>query len=233
MRQRNIVVAGAIALCMTVAAGATFACDNEKASASAAGHGCSMTQTASMHGACGTKSSMASIFKEAPGTKTEFKRMNNGVALVVTASDARYVPVVQNALLQHVNEMQTLAGEKVSGSCSVGASASSAHCAGAKASAQKVGSSGSCPFSKTEQASVQKTSGSSCCAGKSAAAKTSMQATNGMSECPDWMKVLCSADMKVEKTSKGVMITWTSPRKDKVNELQAAGEKFHADLAQL
>lgn len=227
--RRNMVAAGAVALCMVLGAHAALACDDQKTSASASG-GCTMTQSASMHGACATKSTMASIFKDAPGTKTEYRAVKDGVALVVTASSAQYVSVVQNALLSHMDAMKAMT-QKASGTCASGAS-TSAHCSSAdKASAMKVGA-GACPYSKTEQASAQKTSGgSSCCAGKASAA--SMQATNSATECPDWMKALCSADMKVTKTANGVTITWTSPKKERVTELQAAGQKFQADLAQL
>jgi hypothetical protein len=219
----NVVLGGALVLCL--AASAAFACDeHKKASASATTKAETKTEMVSMNGSCGTKTSMVSIFKEAPGTKTKFQKVDNGVALVVTASEDKYVPVVQTALLEHVDEMQTMAGMKA------------AHCATEKASVQKVSSGSSCAY-KGEKASAtasaeKVSSGAGCCASKASSA--SMQATKVSAEgCPDWMKVLCGADMQVTKTSNGVMITWTSDSKEKVNELQAAGEKFHADLAQL
>ena len=217
MRQLKPVIAGAVALCLAVSAASAFACDENKASAaSASNSGCgSKISTVSMEGKACTKSTMVSIFKDAPGTKTQYRKVNGGVALVVTAASKEYVPVVQNALLQHVDEMKVLAGQKVMG-----------HCAAEKASAQKAGS--SCAY-KTETASVQRTSGASCCASKGAS-KVTMQANAG--DCPDWMKVLCGADMKVQKTNEGVTITWTT-EKNKVDELRTAAEKLQADLAQL
>jgi hypothetical protein len=224
---------GAMALCIAVSAGSAAACDDhkDKASAQAASSitvksGCATSaQHVSMTGgsACAAKSSMASLLKQAPGTKTEFVTVDNGVALVVTASSAEYVPVVQNALIQRVDEMKMKA-HKVSGigACATKTSASaSAHCA-----------------AKTEQASVvQKASGAGCCANKAAAAKVSTDQASAVTvsaeECPEWMQVLCGANCVVTKTSNGVMITWTSEKKDMIDQLRVAGEKFHADVAQL
>jgi len=249
MRHKNILIAGVLALCCVVSVETARACDDHKASAASTEKaGCTYSQTASMSGgACAAKAGIVSIFKDAPGTKTEYVVVDGGVALVVTAASEQYVPVVQNAVIQRIDDMKVRTTKTSGGSCAmksehasiVKTSSSSSSCAAKAEQASVVvkGSSDHCAAAKTEQAStVQKaSSGAGCCAAKGSAAKVSMVQSISNEECPDWMKVLCSADMKVEKTAKGVMITWTSPKKDKVmvDQLRAAGEKFHADVAQL
>lgn len=233
MRQRSVMLLGAVALCIAVSAGSAAACDEHKASAQATSSvksGCAtsagMQVSMTSGSGCAAKSSMASLFKQAPGTKTEFVTVDNGVALVVTASKEEYVSVVQNALIQRVDDMKLMT-EK--------ASMGGAHCATKTASAEKV--SGSHCAAKTEQASVVKTSGAGCCATKGASAKASTEkssiSTVSAESCPEWMQVLCGSNCTVTKTSNGVMITWTSEKKEMLDQLRVAGEKFHADIAQL
>jgi hypothetical protein len=238
MRQRSVMLLGAVALCIAVSAGSAAACDEHKAKASAqatsdvkmkSGCATSTTMQVSMTSGsgCAAKGSMASLLKQAPGTKSEFVTVDNGVALVVTASKEEYVSVVQNALIQRVDDMKMMT-EK--------ASLGGAHCATKTASAEKVSGS-HCAAKTTEQASVVKTSGAGCCATKGASAKASTEkasvSTVSAESCPEWMQVLCGSNCTVTKTSTGVMITWTSEKKEMLDQLRVAGEKFHADLAQL
>ena len=178
----------------------------------------------------------AHLFKQAPGTKASFTRIDNGVVMTVSAASAEYVPVVQKAVMTEIEGMTAMAG-----ACAVSAAKAGESCSFTKnasvqtASTEKAGA--SCSTAKTEQASVEKVStqkaGSSCCASKGAAAKASVeQASMSASNCPDWMKVLCGSNCTIENTSTGIKITWTT-EKAKLAPLQAAGEQLEAEISRL
>lgn len=213
----SMILAGTVALgaVLSTAALAGPNCCATKASATKVSAksdaSCTMAEKASMSGACGTKSAFAGIFKDAPGTKTEYVKVDGGVALVVTASSEEYVPTVQKAFLGHLDGMK----EKAS---------SGAACSYSGAKATKVSSGDHCATKTTK---VSTASASSC---GSKAEKVEMASAV---DCPEWMKVLCGAVCNIEKTATGVKVTWTSPEKEQINQLQAAGEKFQAELAQL
>jgi hypothetical protein len=200
----TMILAGTVAFgaVLSTAALAGENCCASKASAmkvsTKSGASCTSVETASMSGACGTKSAFAGIFKDAPGTKTEYVKVDGGVALVVTASSNEYVPTVQKAFLGHLDGMK-----------------------------EKTSTGAACSYSGAKAPKVSTASAASC---GSKAEKVDMASAI---DCPEWMKVLCGAVCNVEKTATGVKVTWTAPEKEQIHQLQAAGEKFQAELAQL
>lgn len=211
---------------MTMAAGLVFSaaasfaggaacCAGKTEKASASGKCCPSGAT-SASAAC-TKSAIQQLFKDAPGTKTEFMKVDGGVALVVRAASASYVPAVQTAMMKHLEAMKARSAEK--GSCAT------------------TTSSAGCATTRTEKASA----GASCPAGGHAASTGATctghgtqveKASASSGECPDWMKVLCGSSCDVQKTAEGVRIVWTAAEAGKVDQLRAAAEKLQADLVQ-
>lgn len=212
---------------MTVAAGLLFStaasfgggascCAGKTEKASASGK-CCTPGAASASSAC-TKSAIQQLFKDAPGTKTEFMKVDGGVALIVRAASAQYVPTVQTAMMNHLEAMKV---RSETGSCA--SSASAAGCAASKSGKASAGA--SCPAGGHAAST-----GASCASHGSSVQKASASASAG--ECPDWMKVLCSTHCDVQKTAEGVKIVWTAPEASKVDQLRAAAEKLQADLVQ-
>jgi len=144
-------------------------------------------------------------------------QVDGGVAMVVTAASSEYVPVVQAAMMKHLDAMKSMSAEKAS--CATKASAD--HCASMKT---EKASAGTCPMGG---ASATKASGASCAAAHGA----KVEQASAM-ECPEWMKVLCGASCDVQKTANGVKIVWTASKPEMVDQLRAAGEKLQADLSQ-
>lgn len=217
MRKLTSVLAlGTVALgaVLSTAAFAGPNCSSKASATKVSGASCTSAEkaSASMSGACGTKSAFAGIFKDAPGTKTEYVKVDGGVALVVTASSEEYVPTVQKAFLGHLDGMI----EKAS---------SGAACSYSGAKATKV--SGADCSTKASTVSTASASTKSC---GSKAEKVEMVSAV---DCPEWMKVLCGANCTIENTATGVRVTWTAPEKQQIEQVQAAGEKFQAELAQL
>ncbi|HEX7879262.1 MAG TPA: hypothetical protein VF720_07610, partial [Candidatus Eisenbacteria bacterium] len=151
-----------------------------------------------------------------------------------TASNKEYVPVVQQAIATRLDDMKVMTAHsgvtKVSSgsSCCAGKASTASMTTGAScatsASATKVSDGAGCATT----ASATKVSDGATCATK-ASATTSASAS--MESCPEWMKVLCTANCTVENTATGVKVIWTTPEKNKVEQVQMAGEQLHADLA--
>ncbi len=261
MRKFNaLLVAGVVTLCLGTATSAIAGpnCSAEKASAQKASCSSSAAAKAELtsSSACTVKGSMASMFKQAPGTKAAFQKIDNGIVMTISAASAEYVPVVQKAVMNEIETMSTYAtsacavsSAKAAESCSFAKTASvekagatctktasvekaGATCDASKASKASVEKAGAtCDASKATKASVQKASvekaGAGCCASKASVEKASMV------DCPDWMKVLCGANCVIEQTAEGIRITWTTDKKDALSPLQAAGEQFHAEVSRL
>jgi len=233
----SVLVAG-----LSLTAAGAFACDgHDKASTETSSiekvsdsGSCAATKASMASGStCGMKSSMASLQKAAPGTKMTYAKVDGGIALIVTASSKEYVPVVQQAIATRLDDMKVMTAHagvtKVSSgsSCCAGKASAASMTSGASCatttSATKVSDGAGCATSATKVSATS--SASAHCATGAATTQASMES------CPDWMKILCTANCTVENTSTGVKVIWTTPEKNKVEQVQMAGEQLHADLA--
>jgi hypothetical protein len=230
-KSMSMIWVSAVVAGLSFSAAGAIACDSHATKASAEGStaimkvsdgGSCATKVSTAGSGCGMKSSMASLLKSAPGTKMTYKKVDGGIALVVTAASKEYVPVVQQAIATRLDDMKVMTthATKVS---------SGSSCCAAKTSAVKVSDGATCA---TKTSAVKVSDGATCATKSTAASSAGATVTTVSAEnCPDWMKVLCSADCQVENTSTGVKVMWTTTEKTKIEQVQMAGEQLHADLA--